>query len=102
MRTARGFTLVELLVAIAILVVLVSIAIAFFGDAIRKSYRASALANARVCLSEYSASTVENDPYTPPAGCTLSADGSSCTCTVSGLVGSVTCTLGDGGSVSCQ
>lgn len=102
MKSEEGFTLIELLVVIVMIGALTAMAIPLLTDAMKRSYRASAIANARICLSEYRASQVENDPYTPPAGCNISNNGSSCTCTVSGFAGSATCTFSDGGNYICQ
>ncbi len=102
MRRVSGFSLIELMVVVSVIAILTLIALPSYQSYVKNAYKSKALANARVCLGEKAHSGVDNSSYNPPEGCTLSEDGSSCTCTVSGLVGSVTCSLGEGGSVSCE
>ena len=50
MRRARGFTLIELMVVVAVMALLLAIAIPAYRDSVRKSRRAVA----QTCLLEYS------------------------------------------------
>jgi prepilin-type N-terminal cleavage/methylation domain-containing protein len=102
MPVRKGFTLIELLVVVAIIGILITISVPAAYSYIRKFYYASAMANARTCLSELKSAEAAGLSYTPINGCSVSADGLSCTCTVSGFAGSVICTIVDGGSVDCR
>lgn len=59
MRSKKGFTLIEMLVVIAIIAILVAIIIPVITDATRKAKASADAANLRVALSELNINAVE-------------------------------------------
>lgn len=98
----RGFTLIEILVVVSIISIILLIAIFSFPKYIRLSYKSTAIANARNCLSVINTQQIEGEQVVPPKNCETDDKYESCSCTVSGFAGSVTCKIVEGGSVSCQ
>lgn len=70
--TKKGFTLIELIVVIAILAILAAILIPSLTNYLAKAEQAKNLANARSVYSEITlASQTKAATYTAPAGCTF-------------------------------
>ena len=65
MRNKRGFTLAELLVAVAIIAVLVGISIPIFTSQLEKSRESTDLANVRAAYAEVMAEAIEKEKPKP-------------------------------------
>ena len=63
-KNNKGFTLMELLIVIAIIVVLVAIAIPVFNAQLEKAREATDMANIRAAYAEVSADLIMNDAAT--------------------------------------
>ncbi len=99
---SKGFSIIELLVVIFIITLLTSIGFISISKYLKNSYRATAMSNARNCLTIVHAALLENETPNVPQNCQINNDFTSCTCTVEGFAGSVTCTLEEGGIVECN
>lgn len=99
----RGFTLIEMLIVISIIAIL-SLILFFVGkNYVISTYKAAALANARVCLSSIQNSIAMGSTVEYPSNCeTDHPNYTYCSCSVSGFAGRVKCKLIDGGSVHCE
>ena len=64
-KNNKGFTLMELLIVIAIIVVLVAIAIPVFNAQLEKAREATDMANIRAAYAEVSADLIMNDEAEP-------------------------------------
>ena len=74
----KGFTLMEMLIVIAIIAILIAIAIPTFTAALEKSRQKTDLANARalksLVVAQYMAGETTDDVYKVIASCTTSTD----------------------------
>ena len=66
MKNQKGFTLVELIIVIAVIGVLAAILIPVFANVIEKSNKSSALSDARNATETYIAEVTTGDGSTPP------------------------------------
>lgn len=99
----KGFTLIELLVVLLIISILITVFIFIGKNYLISTYKAAALANARVCLGTIQNSIAQAEDVSFPSNCeTDPPNYSYCSCTVSGFAGKVKCKLIEGGSVSCE
>lgn len=99
----KGFTLIEILVVILIISILSTIFLFIGKSYLISTYKAAALANARVCLGTIQNSIAQAEDLSFPSNCeTDPPNYSYCSCTVSGFAGKVKCKLIEGGSVSCE
>lgn len=64
-RSHQGFTLMEMLIVVAIIAVLVAIAIPTFSSSLHKAREATDLANARAYFAELQADYMMSDEYQP-------------------------------------
>jgi type IV pilus assembly protein PilA len=70
-KTDRGFTLMELLIVVAIIAVLVAIAIPMFTNQLEKAREATDFANARSAYAEVMAAALTNDETAEHDGATI-------------------------------
>ena len=64
-RSRQGFTLIEMLIVVAIIAVLVAIAIPTFSSSLHKAREATDLANARAYFAELQADYMMSGEYQP-------------------------------------
>lgn len=104
MKRSSGFTLVELIVVVAVISILVLIAIYPYYIYTQRGHKAKAIADARQCVTSAAAALAE-DPNTSigsidvPANCTLSSL-QSCTCTSGNYTAQ--CNLDGSNHIVCQ
>lgn len=75
----KGFTLMEMLIVVAIIAVLVAIAIPTFSGALTKSKEAADVANIRAAYAEYQVKVINGEKdvtWAPPANLNYTATGS--------------------------
>lgn len=74
----KGFTLMEMLIVVAIIAVLVAIAIPTFNGALTKSKEAADVANIRAAYAEYQVKAISGETVTweAPANLNYKAEGS--------------------------
>lgn len=77
LNNKKGFTLMEMLIVVAIIAVLVAIAIPVFNGALTKSKEAADVANIRAAYAEYQMKVVsgETAAWTKPEGLNFETDG---------------------------
>jgi len=66
-KSKKGFTLMEMLIVIAIIAILIAIAIPTFGGALNKAKYGADLANVRAWYAEQQIMLMTDDSATPPA-----------------------------------
>ncbi|HPR40232.1 MAG TPA: prepilin-type N-terminal cleavage/methylation domain-containing protein [Oscillospiraceae bacterium] len=67
MRNKKGFTLMELLIVVAIIAILAAIAIPTFSSSLQKAKDAADEANARSMYAAVAMSFMTDDTFNPPA-----------------------------------
>lgn len=65
LNNKKGFTLMEMLIVVAIIAVLVAIAIPVFNGALTKSKEAADVANVRACYAEWQTAILTNNEALP-------------------------------------
>lgn len=71
-KSKKGFTLMEMLIVIAIIAILIAIAIPTFGGALNKAKYGADLANVRAWYAEQQIMLMTDDSAKPPAAGTAS------------------------------